>query len=90
MSLEDWGFCEVGESGPFVADGHIRREGKLSVNRTAATSPRSTSRAASTYWKPCASCEAPPGTRSTAPDVALYGSGIGASPGGGIPLRRTQ
>src|SRR5205085_535239 len=32
MTLEDFGFCGRGESGPFAADGNIRREGKLPVN----------------------------------------------------------
>jgi len=32
MGLEDFGFCPRGESGPFVADGNIRREGSLPVN----------------------------------------------------------
>ncbi|HUF85091.1 MAG TPA: lipid-transfer protein [Acidimicrobiia bacterium] len=32
MGLEDFGFCKRGESGPFVADGTIRREGALPVN----------------------------------------------------------
>jgi acetyl-CoA acetyltransferase len=32
MGLEDFGFCKPGESGPFVADGNIRREGGLPVN----------------------------------------------------------
>jgi acetyl-CoA acetyltransferase len=32
MGLEDFGFCPRGESGPFVADGSIRREGSLPVN----------------------------------------------------------
>jgi len=32
MGLEDFGFCARGESGPFVADGNIRREGSLPVN----------------------------------------------------------
>jgi acetyl-CoA acetyltransferase len=32
MGLEDFGFCERGESGPFVADGAIRREGALPLN----------------------------------------------------------
>jgi acetyl-CoA acetyltransferase len=27
MQLEDYGFCPVGESGPFVADGNIRYKG---------------------------------------------------------------
>jgi acetyl-CoA acetyltransferase len=33
MQLEDYGFCPVGESGPFVADGNIRwPSGSLPVN----------------------------------------------------------
>jgi acetyl-CoA acetyltransferase len=33
MQLEDYGFCEIGEGGPFVADGNIRWEsGSLPVN----------------------------------------------------------
>ncbi|HEX5614412.1 MAG TPA: thiolase [Acidimicrobiia bacterium] len=33
MQLEDYGFCEIGESGPFVADGNIRwPTGSLPVN----------------------------------------------------------
>jgi acetyl-CoA acetyltransferase len=32
MQLEDWGFCERGESGAFVADGNIALSGKLPVN----------------------------------------------------------
>jgi acetyl-CoA acetyltransferase len=32
MALEDFGFCKPGESGPFVAEGRIRREGALPVN----------------------------------------------------------
>jgi acetyl-CoA acetyltransferase len=32
MGLEDFRLCPKGESGPFVADGHIRREGSMPVN----------------------------------------------------------
>jgi acetyl-CoA acetyltransferase len=33
MQLEDYGFCQVGEGGPFVADGNIRvRGGSIPVN----------------------------------------------------------
>jgi acetyl-CoA acetyltransferase len=33
MQLEDYGFCPIGESGPFVADGNIRwPDGRLPVN----------------------------------------------------------
>ncbi len=32
MQLEDYGFCPVGEGGPFVAEGNIRLGGKIPVN----------------------------------------------------------
>jgi len=32
MSIEDYGFCERGEGGPFVSDGHIRADGSLPIN----------------------------------------------------------
>lgn len=32
MALEDFGFCDRGASGPFVADGNIRMGGRLPVN----------------------------------------------------------
>jgi acetyl-CoA acetyltransferase len=32
MQLEDYGFCPIGEGGPFVADGEIRLDGKIPVN----------------------------------------------------------
>ena len=32
LQLEDWGFCPVGQSGPFVMDGHTRPSGTIPVN----------------------------------------------------------
>lgn len=32
MQLEDYGFCGIGEGGPFVAEGNIRMGGKIPVN----------------------------------------------------------
>jgi len=32
MALEDYGFCDRGEGGPFVADGNIRPNGRLPIN----------------------------------------------------------
>jgi acetyl-CoA acetyltransferase len=32
MQLEDYGFCPIGEGGPFVADGNIRIGGRIPVN----------------------------------------------------------
>lgn len=32
MLLEDLGFCEKGEGGPFIAEGHLRRGGRMPLN----------------------------------------------------------
>ena len=32
MQVEDYGFCPIGEGGPFIADGHIRLGGTIPVN----------------------------------------------------------
>jgi acetyl-CoA acetyltransferase len=90
MSLEDWGFCDIGQSGPFVAAGNIRREGKLPVN------PHGGNLAEVYLQGSTHLLEAVRQLRGTAcnqidgAEVALYGSGVGASPGGGIMLRRAQ
>jgi acetyl-CoA acetyltransferase len=88
MSLEDWGFCPIGEGGPFVADGHIGRNGSVPVNTHGGN-------LAEVYLHGIThllegvrqlrgtSCNQVDGAR-----VALYGSGVGASPGGGVLLRR--
>jgi acetyl-CoA acetyltransferase len=88
MSLEDWGFCRIGDGGPFVAEGNIRREGRIPVNTHGGN-------LAEVYLQGITHLlEAVRQLRGTAPnqiagaETALYGSGIGAAPGGGILLHR--
>ncbi|OHV74714.1 lipid-transfer protein [Pseudofrankia sp. BMG5.36] len=88
MSLEDWGFCDIGEGGPFVADGGIRREGRLPVNTHGGN-------LAEVYLQGITHLlEGVRQLRGTAinqiadASVALYASGVGASPGGGVLLSR--
>jgi len=88
MSLEDWGFCKIGEGGPLVAEGAHLREGRIPVNTHGGN-------LAEVYLQGITHVlEGVRQLRGTAvnqlPDaeVALYASGVGASPGGGILLRR--
>jgi acetyl-CoA acetyltransferase len=88
MSLEDWGFCQIGEGGPLVAEGAHLREGRIPVNTHGGN-------LAEVYLQGITHVlEGVRQLRGTAvnqlPDaeVALYASGVGASPGGGILLRR--
>lgn len=88
MSLEDWGFCEVGESGPFVASGHIRREGKLPVNPHGGHLAEVYLQGSTHLLEAVRQLRGTSCNQVNSTDVALYGSGVGASPGGGILLRR--
>lgn len=90
MSLEDWGFCEVGESGPFVAEGHIRREGKLPVNPHGGNLAEVYLQGSTHLLEGVRQLRGTSCNQVKGAEVALYGSGVGASPGGGILLRRTQ
>lgn len=90
MSLEDWGFCEVGEGGPFAADGHIRREGKLPVNPHGGNLSEVYLQGITHLLEGVRQLRGTACNQIDGADVALYGSGVGASPGGGILLRRAQ
>ena len=88
MSLEDWGFCPIGEGGPFVADGNIRREGTIPLNTHGGNLAEVYLQGISHLMEGVrqlrgSSCNQIPGA-----DVALYASGAGASPGGGVLLTR--
>jgi acetyl-CoA acetyltransferase len=88
MSLEDWGFCEIGESGPFVAGGAIRREGKLPVNPHGGNLAEVYLQGSTHLLEATRQLRGTSGNQVDGAEVALYGSGVGASPGGGIMLRR--
>ena len=87
LGLEDWAFCGIGEGGPFVADGNITPGAASPSTRTVATWPRCTSRALPTFWRRSASCGARRATRWPVPRSRSTDR-VGASPGGGVLLRR--
>ena len=62
MLLEDYGFCERGEGGPFVESGALSwNGGSLPPTRTAAVSPRLTFTDSTTSSRVCGHCaESPP------------------------------
>lgn len=88
MSLEDWGFCGIGESGPFVAEGNIRREGKLPVNTHGGNLAEVYLHGITHLLEGVRQLRGTAINQIAGAEVALYGSGVGASPGGGILLRR--
>jgi acetyl-CoA acetyltransferase len=88
MSLEDWGFCPIGESGPFVAEGSIRREGSIPVNPHGGHLAEVYLHGSTHLLEGARQLRGTSCNQIAGADVALYGSGVGASPGGGILLRR--
>jgi acetyl-CoA acetyltransferase len=88
MSLEDFGFCPIGEGGPFVAEGNIRREGKLPVNTHGGNLAEVYLQGITHLVEAVRQLRGASCNQIVGAEVALYGSGVGASPGGGVLLRR--
>ncbi len=88
MSLEDWGFCKIGEGGPFVADGNIRREGSIPVNTHGGNLAEVYLQGITHLLEGVRQLRGTSCNQVEGADVALYASGIGAAPGGGVLLRR--
>jgi acetyl-CoA acetyltransferase len=88
MSLEDFGFCPIGESGPFVAEGNIRREGSIPVNTHGGNLAEVYLHGITHLLEGVRQLRGTSCNQIKNADVALYGSGVGATPGGGVLLRR--
>jgi acetyl-CoA acetyltransferase len=88
MSLEDWGVCPIGEGGPFVAAGNIRREGSVPVNTHGGNLAEVYLQGITHLLEGVRQLRGTSCNQVAGVDVVLYGSGVGASPGGGVLLRR--
>jgi acetyl-CoA acetyltransferase len=88
MSLEDWGFCPVGQGGPFVAGGGIRREGSVPVNPHGGNLAEVYLQGITHLLEGVRQLRDTSCNQIHRAETVLYGSGVGASPGGGVMLRR--
>jgi acetyl-CoA acetyltransferase len=88
MSLEDFQFCKIGEGGPFVAEGNIRREGRLPVNTHGGNLAEVYLQGSTHLLEAVRQLRGTSCNQVAGAEVALYGSGVGAAPGGGVLLRR--
>ncbi len=88
MSLEDWGFCPIGLGGPFVAEGNIRREGKTPINPHGGNLAEVYLQGITHVLEGVRQIRGTSPNQITGAEVALYASGIGAAPGGGVLFRR--
>jgi acetyl-CoA acetyltransferase len=88
MALEDFQLCPIGEGGPFVADGNIRREGKIPVNTHGGNLAEVYLQGITHLVEAVRQLRGTSWNQIPGAEVALYGSGVGAAPGGGVLLHR--
>jgi acetyl-CoA acetyltransferase len=88
LGLEDWAFCGIGEGGPFVADGNITSEGSIPVNPHGGHLAEVYLQGVTHILEAVRQLRGTSCNQVAGAEVALYGSGVGASPGGGVLLRR--
>jgi acetyl-CoA acetyltransferase len=88
MSLEDWQFCPIGQGGPFVAEGNIRREGRLPLNPHGGNLAEVYLQGITHLLEGVRQLRGTSCNQIVGAEVALYASGVGAAPGGGVLLRK--
>jgi acetyl-CoA acetyltransferase len=88
MSLEDWQFCAIGEGGPFVVEGNITREGRLPLNPHGGNLAEVYLQGITHLLEGVRQLRGTSCNQVHGAQVALYGSGVGAAPGGGVLLRK--
>src|SRR5262249_36168888 len=88
MSLEDWQFCPIGEGGPFAAAGNIRREGSIPLNTHGGNLAEVYLQGITHLMEGVRQLRGTSCNQIEGAEVALYASGTGAAPGGGVLLCR--
>lgn len=88
MGLEDFQFVPKGESGPFVADGNIRREGSLPVNTHGGNLAEVYLHGMTHVFEGTRQLRGTSANQLDGPEVALVVAGSSPTPSGGILLRK--
>jgi acetyl-CoA acetyltransferase len=88
MGLEDFGFCAPGESGPFVADGNIRREGSLPINTSGGNLAEVYLHGVTHVLEAVRQLRGTSVNQVAGAEIALVVAGAGPTPTGAILLRR--
>jgi acetyl-CoA acetyltransferase len=88
MGLEDFGFCKPGESGPFVAEGNIRREGALPVNTHGGNLAEVYLHGVTHVLEAVRQLRGTAANQIDGAEVALVVAGAGPTPTGSVILRR--
>jgi len=88
LVLEDWGFCERGESGPFVASGGIKLDGRIPTNTHGGNLAEVYLQGANHLVEAVRQLRGEACNQVPDAEIALYSSGVGYPPLGGVMLRR--
>jgi acetyl-CoA acetyltransferase len=89
MGLEDFQFVKKGESGPFVADGNIRREGSLPVNTHGGNLAEVYLHGMTHVFEATRQLRGTSCNQIDGAEVALVVAGSSPTPSGGLLLRRS-
>jgi acetyl-CoA acetyltransferase len=88
MGLEDFGFCKPGESGPFVAEGSIRRDGPLPLNTHGGNLAEVYLHGVTHVLEAVRQLRGTARNQVRGAEVALVVAGAGPTPSGAIVFRR--
>lgn len=88
LLLEDWGFCGRGEAGAFVGDGQIDLGGKIPTNTHGGHLSEVYLQGINHLLEAVRQLRGTSHNQVSNAETALYSSGVGWPPGGGILLRR--
>lgn len=88
MVLEDWGFCARGEAGPLVASGGLKLDGRIPTNTHGGNLAEVYLQGANHLVEAVRQLRGESCNQVPDAEIALYSSGVGYPPLGGIMLRR--
>jgi acetyl-CoA acetyltransferase len=88
LAVEDWGFCARGEGGPFIAEGNMLLTGELPMNTSGGNLSEAYQQGINHLIECVRQLRGTSHNQVPNAEVALYASGQGYAPMGGILIRR--
>lgn len=88
LGLEDWGFCQRGDGGAFVADGETSASGSVPVNTHGGNLSEAYQQGLNHLIEGVRQLRGTSHNQIGGAETALFGSALGYAPGGGILIRR--
>lgn len=88
LAVEDWGFCPRGEGGSFIRSGAMRRDGALPINTAGGNLSEAFMQGTNHLIECVRQLRGTSHNQVPGAEVALYASGQGILPAGGILIHR--